>query len=518
MINLFGRAPWEGKPSIYTYILDQGMAVDGSLPDDEEFWAGNKLRWVAGGLDGALGHHAAPGSMTDEVHELVHLLAKQSRKPSRSVRKLIYAKLIKMDLGGMMDDILTEIRKHPGMQPNQIFSEGKWLAEHAAHRNAVKFGIALLGLFENDHVKELLLTLGRHEEFTLYAAVAIQNGMGHSNDVLFELAKQVHGWGKIHIVERLAPSSQEMKDWLLRHGCQNSVMNEYLACICARNGVLHEALASDRVDIELFEGATDTIQALLHGGPAEDIDDYEHAPQVISDYLRLAEAMSSNAKHLSVMMDIHDFLNQTDEIWENRKSMGWTEQLRERLIIACQKIIAHSTWPSIVMDAVNASDSSDHYYGVACARKLGIDIWEELYAQLAANPIQDSRYMELMKSDDSDRIRKLVQYAEEQLPLQQIATGPGEEMGFGEAYAPHRCLGSILQSLDRHEGIGKELIVTGLNSPVISNRNMALHALEAWEVSAWGNRLVEAVTQLSAREPDDSVKERIRKLKEDKGI
>lgn len=512
------RPLWEGRSSIYSYIHEQGNSLDGSLPDDEEFWDGSEIRWVAGGLDGAFGHHAGPDNMTDEVRELVQLLARHTRKPRNATRKVIYAKLVKMDIGGMIDAVLDEVRKHPGMQPNALFQEARWFAENAAHRNAVKFGIALLGLFQNEQVKDLLLTLGKHDEFTLYAAVAIRNGMEDTDEVLFELAKHVHGWGKIQIVERLEPTSQEMKDWLLRHGCQNSVMNEYLACVCAINGGLREALFSDQVDGELFDGATDIIQALLYGGPAEDIDDYEHAPQVLSDYTRLAQRMCTSVKHLSVMMDIRDFLNQDDDNWARRMTAGWTEQQRTGILEACQTIISQSKWGSIVMDAVNSSDSLDHYYGVTCAGKLGIDIWDNLYDQLAANPTEDSHFLQLMKSDDPNRIQKLVAFAEEHLPLQQIATGPGEEMGFGKEYEAHRCLGSILQSLDQHEGIGKELVSTGLNSPVISNRNMALKALEAWEVTSWGDRLIEAVAQLSEKEPDDSVKERICKLREEKGV
>jgi len=522
MILLFDKllkAPWSGRPSIYSYIREQGESVDGALPDDEDYWAGSKIRWVAGGLDGAFGHHASPSENTEDIHELIQLLVKHSRKPKSSTRKKLYSRLISSDIIGKIDAVLEEVRKHPGMQPQTLFDEATWMVERAAHRNVVKFGIALLGLFRNEQVKELLLTIGRHEEFTLYAAVAIHNGMEDSNEVLFELAKHVRGWGKIHIVERLEPSRPQIKDWLLRHGCQNSVMNEYLACICARNGNLRGALSVDRIDEELFAGATDLIQALINGGPAEDIDDYEDAPQVITDYVRLADEMSVTAKHLSVLLSIRDFLETNEgDRWTKRLSSGWTEELRAGSLEACQVIIARPDWKSVVMNAVESGNMMERYYGVACARELGLDVWDQLFAQLAADPMQDSLYFELMKSDNRNRIRKLVQFAEKHLPLQDIATGPAEEMGFGPEYAPHRCLDFLLQSLDKHEGVGGELILAGLRSPVIRNRNMALMALEGWAVSSWGNRVVEEVVHLSEIEPDDSVKERIQNLRVAKGI
>jgi len=493
--------------------------VDDTLPDDEEYWAGSPIRWVAGGMDGVMTHHAGGGESKDHARKLVHLMARHSRKPRLSTRKKLYSMLMSSDVIGMIDDVLEEVRMHPGMRLQQLFDEAVWMVEHAAHRNVVKFGIALLGLFRNEQVKDLLLTIGGHEEFTLYAAVAIQNGMEDANDVLFELAKRVHGWGKIHVVERLQPTRREIRDWLLRHGCQNRIMNEYLACICARNGQLREALSADRVDEELFDGATDILVALINGGPAEDIDDYEHAPQVIAEYVRLADAMSTSPKHLHALVMIRDFLSaEDDERWAGRLSSNWSEELRRSSLEACDTIIARPEWSEVVIRAVQSGDSPDHWYGIRCAQTLGLNVWDILFEQLIDDPLRESLYFELIQSGDSGQIRKLAQFAEQHLPLQEIAAGPAEEMGLGAEYAPHRCLDFLLQGLQKYEGTGEALIRASLNSPVISNRNVAITVLECWDLSSWGNQLTEEVLRLSEIEPDHSVKERIRKLRAEKGI
>ncbi|MDU0205858.1 hypothetical protein [Paenibacillus sp. GCM10012304] len=134
-LSKIARPLWEGKTSIYSFIKEQGETVGGSLPDDEEFWSGSKLRWVAGGLDGAFGHHARPGQMTDETDELVHLLAKQSRNSKNSIRKALYTKLVKTDISSQIDSILEALRKQPGIKPDALFKEAKWFAENGAHRN-----------------------------------------------------------------------------------------------------------------------------------------------------------------------------------------------------------------------------------------------------------------------------------------------------------------------------------------------------------------------------------------------
>ena len=278
-------------------------------------------------------------------------------------------------------------------------------------------------------------------------------------------------------------------------------------------------MSGERVDPELFDGATDIIEALINGGPAEDIDDYEHAPQVISDYVRLADKMSATARHLAVLIRIRDFLEaDDDERWSKRLSSNWTGELRAGSLEACRRIIARPDWTQVVMGAVQTGDTVDRWYGIRCAHALGMDVWDLLFAQLVEDPLQESLYCELMQTEDPARIRKLVQFAEERLPLGEIASGPAEEMGLGREYAPHHCLDFLLQDLDKHEGVGEALILAGLRSPVVRNRNMALKALEAWDISAWSKRVVEEVVRLSQIEPDGSLKERMQKLREAKGI
>lgn len=83
-------------------------------------------------------------------------------------------------------------------------------------------------------------------------------------------------------------------------------------------------------------------------------------------------------------------------------------------------------------------------------------------------------------------------------------------------YVP--CLNSILQSLERFAGIGERLVKAGLNSPVVSNRIMALRALEGWDAASWGEQLIGAVVHLSEIETEEAVKERIQALREAKGV
>jgi hypothetical protein len=70
----------------------------------------------------------------------------------------------------------------------------------------------------------------------------------------------------------------------------------------------------------------------------------------------------------------------------------------------------------------------------------------------------------------------------------------------------------ILQGLGRWPGRGLPLILAGLASPGVRNRNMAVRALAAWDRDTWTPEVGDAVTTALAREPDGGVRGRLQAL------
>lgn len=96
--------------------------------------------------------------------------------------------------------------------------------------------------------------------------------------------------------------------------------------------------------------------------------------------------------------------------------------------------------------------------------------------------------------------------------MSDIATGPGDDMGFGPEFEAHNCLDFIIQDLDEFEGIGTSLIRTALQSPVIRNRNLALKVLEAWRLDSWPSGIVDVLIKQQQTDPDGDVRKRISDL------
>lgn len=513
--NQVSLYPWAGKEPIYEYIRknidSQGnLPVEcDELPDSGEYFADQQFRWAGGAMDSLFGGLSKEGNPEKKARRLFHLLCQQMMDPSGANRRVTYSLAMKEETISYVDLLLDIFQQEYDGDSQPLKREARWLVTQSAHRGPVKLGIALLGMFQRQDELEVLYTVGKHDEFTLYAAVAIQNGVEDSNHCLFEMAKHVEGWGKIHLVAKLEPESEEIETWLLKHGCENRIVNSYLAYPCAIKGRLDRALQAEVIDQELYRGAGVIIDALLEGGPAEDIDDYSASKSVITDYLRHSENHGANLGDFLVLANIRDYLEQDGHQWEKRRLHGWSVDARQELLEHCHTLIRRDIWPQLVWDNIDSQNGLERYRAIWAGRALELDVWPNLLRQLEKEPLNEGLYYDLMRSRDPERIQAVVDFAEDHLPLEQIAAGPRDELGLGPEYKPNSCLDFVVQDLDEFEGIGKRLISAALWSPVTRNRNIALRVLEAWRPEFWPEDARTILERLKTMEPNEDTREQV---------
>lgn len=507
--------PWESGTAIYAHIKAhvapgaRGLTEGGErLPDEKD---DGGIKWVAGGLDGAFGHHGGGGSEKTRAKTLFRNLEVVLEDAAPTRLKKLYQQLRDESVLDFVDPLMERIVQEQSLDASRLEELALWIAKNAPDREPVKFALALLGLFPDSDHSELLLALGRHEEFTLYAAVALTNTKGEAaEEALFELAENVDGWGRIQVVERLADTRDErIKAWLLREGYKNSVMYEYLAYTCASSGNLRKALEAEAVDPELLAGAGDIIQALIAGGPAEDMDDYADGAIVVDRYLHHLGAEPRQIEQLIAVDCIEQFLKQETE-WNAREERGWTPELRNALISKVETVKRLPYWPEVIAAELASTDPIKFSLADQAARAIGIDTWQHHFDRLKAGS-GDSWYA-VMQTDNPKRIDEVLQLAESTIPLDKIATGPAEEMGLGLEWADHSHLDFVLQDLRRFPGKGWPLIRTGARSPVVRNRHMALRALSSWGKDRWPTEARALLQSALQEEPDEDVRSEIETL------
>jgi hypothetical protein len=511
--------PWDRRPSILEFVRSHtsagklGLAQDvDALPDEARISQGSKIRWAAGAMDGVSTYHMKTAGNEETVRKTVELVLAYSRQPTATNKLAIYEHVIAEQVASIIDRVIEALVNASGIDRDRLYELARSFVAEAPDREPVKFGIALLGLFRQPADQELFQTLGRHDEFTLFCAVAITNASKDHDEALWTLARNVFGWGRIHVVERLARTENPaIKNWLLREGFRNSVMYEYSAGTCARAGGLLRALSEDRVDRELLTAAGEIIEALISGGPGERVDDYEDARPVIESYLR---HMASNAETIEDFLHVNSikgYLNEDDSRWAARYNAEWTVECRDTARAACDSILGRPDWLDRVQANLNSQDGLAFAHADRAAKALGIDNWGIHWQRLQARPADPWRWYQVMAHCNEDCIEKVVEYAEVTIDLATIATGAADEIGLGHDFEQHSCLDFVLQELRRFPGTGETLIEAGLKSPVVRNRNMAVAALSAWPRKEWSSELERAVKRAAACEPNKGVRERLQK-------
>ena len=504
--------------SIYDFILSS-ISRDGEitdtckkLPDDASFFSNLSFGFVGGAFESIM----PSGETTDKetirkVDKIASSINTFAEKLSPETKTIMCEILKERHSIGCFQQVIEKVSV-PREKVPAFYREIKELVLTSSDRNVVKYGLYLmtLGLTESD--REIILNLAKHDEFTVHAIRVVLLGFDESNEIIFDIAKHVDGWGKICAVEYLSPETDEIRNWLLRYGCANNIMDNYLALICAEKGQLLEALRADEIDDPLFSGAGIILKALIEDiGPAESIEDYEDGTVVVGLYLAHADKHILKIDDLLTVCAIKEMLDRSDFLSKDNISKGWSKELIEDYKMICEKIITDQKWTEIIWSLIKADDRVANWKGREAAGKLNIDIWDYIFERLQVVSDDDTHYeksayyFELASTEDSERFQRLVDYTERKLRLDIIASGPAMDMDLSD----NSCLDTMLQFLCGKDGVGVKLIEAGLWSNDIRHRNLTLSALETWSTQHYSLLIIERLKSLKKYEPSEDVKQRV---------
>jgi len=430
---------------------------------------------------------------------VVTALQSAAANPTPENLRILLAAVSSESAISYLDGVMQQLSGLP-IEPANFHEIARWLTVTGIGRDAVKCGIALLclsGLHDDDY--QILKTLALHDEFTLFVVIGILNTFEPSaaEKAIFEIAQQVTGWGSIHCVEHLKETSNpEIQDWILRKGF-HSIMDEYLAYIAATTGNLVQVLRGDP-DREQLTAAGDILTALIDGGPAEDIADYEDGAAAIG--LFLDQITSRNQADLTLsdflnVAQVHDFVLDTETPdWEHLFTIGWTTELRASLAEQSQVVLNSPQWPETIHNDLKSTDDKQFWPAAQATDVLGIDTFNLFVSRLKADPLGSDWHHAWQHADTETRVIYLAALAEELIPLHEIATGSENAMGFGKRFRAHGALNWSLQELRSHPGIGSALLMAALHSPSNQNRMQALNALGSWPRNVWPNQAEDILT------------------------
>ncbi len=274
--------------SIYEFIKDNlnenGCLPTGfnTLPDMKDLTLREEESWVPGAYEGIM--LRSDYSIRQPIIINYHIYRQISRyikNPEDSNYDKLTNTLAKYSAISVIDPVVSLLSR-PANNRNNMRIAALRLLKSGEKREVVKVAIAMLGLCGTEEDKDVLKTIGSHEEFTLYVAVASKNILEDYNGFLLDLLSGLHGWGKISAIYELDYSKPESRYYVLTKGCNNMIGLSYLANVCAIKGKLADALEEAYTSVEsideLYKGACDIFTGLLENRAENDtINEYPDA-------------------------------------------------------------------------------------------------------------------------------------------------------------------------------------------------------------------------------------------------
>ena len=141
-----------------------------------------------------------------------------------------------------------------------------------------------------------------------------------------------------------------------------------------------------------------------------------------------------------------------------------------------------------------------------------MDLWEAGFEKLGQRPLDIGLVFGLVHVRDAERRRRVVDWAERELPVETLATGPDVHLFAAEHGELEGALTFVVQEMRDGDVYSERLVAAALLSPVIGTRNQGFGALEAQPRERWGVQAEQALARLLREEPHDDVRERVAAL------
>ena len=289
-------------------------AADGALPEDFRMAKAPEggLSFADGALDGITLYHRAPGHELSEAQKALIARAIQQISDgdfydAEETVWQIAGEIGALDAHGDLQRCICENAQ--SLQLGNIVNFAFALATQSPNPAVVKLVLSMLSPFSlGEDGKEVIRTLGLSDEFTLFAAINMQS-WDNSNNEWFNLARRVRGWGRIHLIDRLQPQTEEIRRWLLVEGVHNTVMPAYSALDCWMKADV-PAVLKGVPDKQALNGVRDILLGLLDEGPVRGISAIEDAEAHILAFLEREGATALDDEDRSAIADIREHFSE----------------------------------------------------------------------------------------------------------------------------------------------------------------------------------------------------------------
>ena len=506
--------------SIYE-LIKNSIQNNGELPEDFKLPPKdpNGVPWADGAMDGVYIYHTVGNE--EDIEPLKNIVFQISEgkfeEAETNLDKLDFSMVSRTN--SLLSWIIQEQKQ---INLNNLYEFASSRLVTTKNIEVIKFCLSVLAIMnvETDaETIEKVKILALSDEFTLYC-LNIFVKLENSNKEIFEIAKKVKGWGRIHSIGYLEVTNDEIKEWILEEGCHNDVLPAYTAYTCAKKINLIEILNEEQISSKKFNDISYLMNALLDEEAITGISALENRELLIEKYLEKAKTLSSTEEAYEVVRLIKEYVEDNEEI-------------DKKFIKICDEILNSEKTRNRIKEFMEEG------YGYNIAKYLGIDTDKYILEYLQNNPFKNPHV--IFNISKRENMEKLVSLIEKKLTLEKLEGAPTDKFySKNEENKEYIFLDTIIKklgnfgrtegnfvitvypveptaSMDEPEnfvGIGENLIICSLNSPYVDIRYGAVNTLESWKEKGYilSNEIIENIKKLEKLEVDEELKIKLNEL------
>ena len=298
--------------SIYE-LIKNSIQANGELPENFILPPKdpNGVPWADGAMDGVYIYHTVGNE--EDIEPLKNIVFQISEgkfeEAETNLDKLDFSMVSRTN--SLLSWIIQEQKQ---INLNNLYEFASSRLVTTKNIEVIKFCLSVLAIMnvETDaETIEKVKILALSDEFTLYC-LNIFVKLENSNKEIFEIAKKVKGWGRVHSIGYLEATNDEIKEWILEEGCHNYVLPAYTAYTCAKKINLIEMLNDGKISNKKFNDISYLMNALLDESAITGISALEDRELLIERYLEKAKTLSSTEEDYEVVRLIKEYV---EDIW-----------------------------------------------------------------------------------------------------------------------------------------------------------------------------------------------------------
>lgn len=468
------------------------------LPDDSE----GSVKLADGAMDGMCAYHIRPYEMTKEDYKILEKSVDAVSKGDFEQTDKLWAEL---GVSARAIQVVDEFQQYIQERADEIDVAAAYpcifdIVCRSVNKESIKFALEFMELLDTsqEFIKNVVRTIGLSDEFSIFAAWIMRN-WDNGNNELFELAKKVREWGRIHIIELLEPDTEEIREWLLTEGTKNGVEYAYSALTCWQKSDAEHRLYSDDLTHKEYSGLLTLADALLDEGPVCGISQIDNAEETLS-------AIVSRAKEYSLSIDDY----------ENIRLISISTNEKYPLAKQACDVVLFSDQCRITVERSVAEGK-----GIKLADLLGIDYKEKLMLSLEKEFHSNRFYCDKLLDDDA-YIERVLDVFRANLPFDEMVGEPQDSIALGDDFDSSMTYRILLQNLRDKPLVGTDIVLKGFKCRTLTCRNAALTCVKKWVIiknmplQELSPELFNAVSVLYPVEPNKDARKTLGELLEGK--